>query len=521
MATPRRSRRVELAVAVGVLVAGAVLVYAILLASGVAVHDELMLAAPEAARPGETIALRAYLYHEPEAIEGPTAEDGEVDVMLRDGARVLARASLVPGAQRSLEGSIEVPADAHGTLHLVARARVDAHMVATVARTLVVASDAAPAAPIDRVASPLAHFVLGALTPEAPPVTALTEPGTPLPPPPPRLDTLEAWVVGGICVPDVRCLIAVDVGLPSVEPRLSDCAGVEVLPPLPVTAMATLYYVVPIVVHGPEGTCSLDAVSVADAWRGRRLAHRSIRFPVALATPFFGVENASIEGGALRWSGVASPGREGIVVDVFHHGRWRNTLTLPAGSDPAGALAFADLPLSLPTGLYLIQARGDALPTPYVAQRLVVVGGDDTLRATSGAPALPGARGPELTFSLAAHEQSGLTLPAAVSGLADDRARLEARKRSARMTGFVGVTVGILLLVVTLLRRGLSADAEARALMAAAGVPGADDAIARRKGRLTVILTVLALGLACATGAALIAAHDLMVDAAAAAYSFR
>src|SRR6188508_360487 len=106
---PQRSRRVELAVAVGVCVAGAVLVYAMLLAEGVGVRDELMLAAPEAARPGETLALRAYLYHEPDRVEGPLPALADVDVELRDGARRLASASLTPGAMSSLEGAIEVP----------------------------------------------------------------------------------------------------------------------------------------------------------------------------------------------------------------------------------------------------------------------------------------------------------------------------------------------------------------------------------------------------------------------------
>lgn len=517
-AAPQRSRPVELAVGIGVLVAGAMLVYAMMLAEGIGVRDELMLAASDAARPGETLALRAYLYHDPDAAEGPTPEEGEVGVELRNGAHVLAETTLVPGALRSIEGAITVPESAHGTLYLVARAHHEAQLLATVARPLTVSDDAAPAASIERAAPTLAHFSLGPLTQsELPPaLTVVTEPGTSTPaaPPPPHVDTLDAWVVGGLCVPEVRCLVAVDVGLPSVEPRLTECAGVEVLPMLPVTGVATRYHVLPIVVRGPEGTCELEAVSMAEGSVGTTVAHRSIRFPVALATPFLGLESASVEAGAApRYAAVAPPGRDGIVLDVFHAGRWRATHTLPAGTAPEGALAYHDLPgAPLPTGVYLVEARSDALPTTYLAPRLLVVGGEAALRAAEDAPARPGATGTELTFYLAAHEQDALALPSTVSGLADDRARLERHKRTARTIAFVGMAVGILLLVVTVLRRGLSADAEARKLMAAAGVAGADDASARRRGRLTVVLMVLALGLACATGAALIAAHDLALD---------
>ncbi len=509
MAAPRE-RGVELAVGVGVCVAGAVLVYAMLLAEGIGVRDELMLTAPEAARPGETIALRAYLYHDPENAEGPTPETGDVDVELRDGSRIVSHATLHPGALSSLEGSIEVGSDVHGALYLVARARTGGHVVATVARAIEIADDAAPAADVDRVASPLAHFQLGPLTQVGPGLVATVEPGT-LALPPPVVDTLDAWVVGSVCIPDVRCLVAVDVGIESVDPTLTDCAGVEVLPMLPVTAVATRYHVLPLVVHGPEGTCTLAAVSGAEGTRGQTLAHRTIRFPVALATPFFGVETPMVYS-TVRWAAVAPPGRDGVVLDVFHDGRWRNTVTLAAGNDPSGALDYRDLTLALPAGVYLFEARSDALPnTAYVAPRLVVVGGDAALAAAHDAPALPGARGPELQFFLASHEQHGLALPTATSGLSDDRSRLDGHKRTARTIAFVGMAVGILLLVVTVLRRGLNADAEARALMVAAGVPGADDSSARRRGRFTVILTVLALGLACATGAALIAAHDIAI----------
>ncbi len=515
-----RSRRVELAVGIGVVVAGALLAYAMLLAEGVGVRDELMLAAPDAARPGETIALRAYAYHDPDAVVGPTPEEADVGVELRDGAgRVLVdEVWLTPGAGTSREGSLEVPRDAVGSLYLVARARDAQHVLCTVARPLAVSDDAPPAAQADREAAPLSHFSLGSLLPVTPAIPGGSSVGAPgpeapdpaAPPPPPHVETLDAWVVGGICVPEVRCLLAVDVGMLGVEPQLTECAGVEPLPPLPVTGVATRYFVVPLLVHGPEGTCNLTAVSLTEGSRGAHVAYRSIRFPVALATPCLELESSLVPDGVARWAAVAPPGRDYVVLDVFAAGRWRSTITVPARSDLAAATTYADLALPplAQGGAYTLQARSDALPTSYVAPRILYVSGPDA-GPPEGIPAEAAAR----AFVLAAREQHGLVLPATVSGLAGDRARLEAQKRRTRTIAFSGIAVGILLLVVAVLRRGLSADAEARAVMVAAGVPGADDTSARRRGRLSVILMVLGLGLALATGAALVAARQLAVDA--------
>lgn len=520
VAPPKRSRSVELAVGVGVLVAGAVLVYAMVLAEGVGIRDELMLAAPEGARPGETIALRAYAYHDPDAPEGPTPEDAEVTVELRDdGGRVLTETALVAGLGTSREGALAIPPDARGTLYLVGRARGEAHaVVATVARPIEVADDAPPAPDLAREASPLSHFSLGPVVPIAAPAPPPVDPSLPTdlaaaPPPLPRADTLEARVVGGICTPEVRCTLTVDAGVTGVEPRLTDCTGAEPLPPAPVVGPESRYHEVPFVVHGPEGTCNLTLVSLTEGSRGQPLAYRTIRFPVALATPSLAVTYGATEG-VPDVALVAPPGRSGAVVDVFRDGRWVRTVTVEASSDPAAVAAYHPLggaPL-LP-GVYLLQARADALPTDYVAPRVFVVGGEPVL-GTLHDPAIPAhASGAEAAYFLAGHEQHGLALPAAASGLADDRARLEARKRTTRTIAFAGMAVGIVLLVVAVLRRGLSADAEARAVMAAAGVPGANDAAARRRGRLGVVLMVLALGLALATGAALIAARDLALDA--------
>jgi hypothetical protein len=439
-----------------------------------------------------------------------------VDVDLHDGARVVGHARLSPGANDSLEGAITVPEDAGHALALVGRARVLGEVVATVARPLAVADDATPATAIDREASPLSHFSLQPLVratvaqPGGSFVGAPGEAPAPAPPPDPVPLTLDAWVVGGVCVPEVRCELMVDTGNADVDAALRDCAGVD-----PGEASREgRYQRLALVVRGPEGTCSLAGLAHDEAHT--ELGRRALRLPVALATPVLTLESPLADDGVPHAAVVAPPGREGAVLDVFRAGRWMRTVTVAASADPASVSRVAPIEMPpLPQGVYLLEARTDALPTTYVSPRLLVVGGDAALEAEADRPAHPGQRGLELAFYLAAHEQDGLALPTPASGLSVDRARLEARRRTTRTIAFVGMAVGILLLVVAVMRRGLSADAQARALLAAAGVEGADDAAARRRGRLTVALMVLALALACAAGASMLAARQMVVDSPA------
>jgi hypothetical protein len=378
-------------------------------------------------------------------------------------------------------------------------------VVATVARTITISDDAPPAAPLERVAPTLSHFFVGPLISDevpAPPVDPAAETLTadPIVVEP---FSLDAVVPGGLCIPEIECLLAVDTGSTTVVPSLADCVGVEPRP-APAATEPSRWHLLPLIVHGPEGTCDLVATR-----NGGRVAHRNVRMPVALATPFLDVVQPISEGRAADVRVVAPPGRDHVVIDVFGEGRWIRSTTFEASSDASAPTSLALDPL--PPGTYTIQARADALPTDYVLPRLFV----------SSAPEVLTGRDLEMTqashaavlYRLAGREQHGLTLPLPSSGLEADRQRLEAQKRGARNVAFAGMGLAIVLLVLAVFRRGLAADAEARAVMIEAGVPGADGRAARLRGTINVVLMVLGLGLGCAVGAAFIAAHRIVIDA--------
>ncbi len=491
-----------------VCIASVGLVYAMLMAESTSIHHEIQLAAPEAARPGEVIALRAYVYATPDAPEGPTPIAPPVEVELRRGAEIVGSATLTPGAFSSLEGELTVREDVAGTLTLEARAREDGEVIATVARTLEVSSDAPAAPELDRRAPTLAHFFLGPIgVPEAAPAPLDAPTDAPVTAAAPEEPfSLDAIVPGGVCVPEVECLLVVDVGSPSVTPMLTDCLGVEPRPMLPVTGVATPYHALPFIVHGPEGTCELVAM------RGDvQIAHRTVRMPVALATPHMALPVAVSPGRVAEVQLVAPPGRDVVIVDIFRNGRWMRTSTFDAPSD-VSAPRTVSLP-GLEAGTYMLEARADALPTDYVFPRLFIAVAPEVLTGPDAELTRVGVPRAEVLFRLAPREQHGLTLPAPASGLVADQSHLELQKRTARTIAFGGMALAIVLLVLAVLRRGLMADAEARAVMLEAGVPGADDTSARRRGTLNVVLMVLGLGLGCAVGAAFIAAHQIIIDA--------
>lgn len=504
------SSRVEMIVAAVVCVAAVCLVYAMLMAESAGIHHEIQLAAPDAARPGEVIALRAYVYATPDAPEGPTPIAPPVEVELRDGESVVGTVTLVEGAFSSLEGELTIPRDVTGQLTLEARAREHDTVVATVARAISIADDAPPAPALDRRAPTLAHFFLGPLmSDEPPPVPApvedpLAELGVPEEPLEPF--SLDAIVPGGVCVPETECFLVVDVGALSVTPMLTDCVGVEPRPMAPVTGVATHHHALPLVVHGPEGTCDLVAM------RGDvRLAHRAVRIPVALATPYLDVTTPVAAGRVAELRLVAPPGRDTVIVDVFRDGRWMRTSTFAASADVAAPTSVSLRDLE--PGTYVLEARADALPTDYVFPRLFVSTASEVLTGRDAELTRVGAPRAEVLYRLAPREQHGLTLPLAASGLEADRMRIELQKRTARTVAFGGMALAIVLLVLAVFRRGLAADAEARAVMVAAGVPGADDRSARLRGTLNVVLMVLGLGLGLVVGAAFIAAHQIVIDA--------
>jgi hypothetical protein len=471
----------ELAMATGVAVASVGLIYAMMLSERSTLHHALQLAAPSEVRPGAPLPMRSYLMHGVEADEMPTLIEGDVEVSVLDGERTLSSTVLSRSPTLTGEGALEAPS-APGSYALRAVATGDdGAVLATVTTPLTVSSEAARAAELGRLAAPLSQFALGPITIESGEL-------------PPR--AFEVRIASGICVPDRPCGLLIDVGADDLEIAIEPGPAIRVLG---VPAREGRYIQQWVQVTGSEGEFLLGVTR-----QGRMVARRSVRLPIALATPYLALGTPFVREGRAPLIVAAPPGRTALVIDIAEDGHFLRTLTLPPAELDEAGLGLLDLALAdLPDGIYRLQLRADPFPTDHTVGRLVRVGQpsvEEPLLASDG----------PITFAFAAAdaEASELELPRTVSGLAGDVARIEASRSIVRVVTFAGMLVAGVLLVMAILRRGMAADADAAALMREAGA--AYDPEASRHQRRTLALAILALALAVLTGIALVAARAVL-----------
>jgi hypothetical protein len=468
-------RREELALAALAGLTALAFVYAMVVSERASLTHALQLAAPESTLPGAEIPLRAYVLEGIGLGEMPSLTEASVEVELRDGETTLGSVPLRASSTRTSEGALRAPAEA-GRFELFAEARIGGARIATVRRPLEVAADA-PAAPLlAHLTSPLAQFTLGPLVVEP---SAL---------PPPRF---EVRVEGGVCVPDQPCGVLVDFGEDGHELRVVPGAAVREAGPIEREGR-TLRALVQ--VTGPEGDAELVALS-----GGLPVARRSVRLPVALATPWLSLPEPFVRGGRLIMEVAPPPGRRALIADVSRDGRFVRSITLPNGDLDAAGRRSVDLSFEgLPEGIYRVSLRADPFPTDHAADRLVRLG-------TAAAPF--DVEGPlAFAFAAAEREGEGLALPAPESGLEGDRAALEDRRRVVRGLAVAAMLVATIVLVLAVMRRGLASDAVAAAVLRAAG---AEEQHVRRQ-RLTLALTIAALAFALLAGVALLTARSFL-----------
>lgn len=480
--------RLLLALRVAVPIALAIVGYAVLGSQRWTIDHELQLVAPEAVRPGDPIPVRALVFDGADDPEGGALVPARVDVALRDAAdRTLAETTLEPSATATSEGALEPRALEDGVaLRLVAQARTeDGEVVATASRPLLVAADAPPAPLTGRIGLPLAHLDLGPITAEAT--------GVPLPP-------LDVRVAGGTCVPEEPCELWIDAG-DADEVTIDDTPAVSVAQRSSRDGGLVQLVVVP---HGPEAAIDLTASRL-----GQPLARRTVRLPIALATPWLHALRV-VRAEPIAIEAHAPPGRDSMILDVFRDGRWIRTATI------APATTELPAPLDAP-GLYLLQLRADAYGSGERAATRYVLYAPEGSSGVSldRARALLAAAGVELAdpeatdprMLLAGAEEEARTLPAAVSGLEEDRARLAARRHRLYVIATIALLLGIAVLATTLLRRGLGAAEQARDVMSEAGDPDARSARTRARMTVAVLAIVGAVALALLAGAATILAR--------------
>jgi hypothetical protein len=475
------------------------------------VLDDLQLATEATARPGETIALRAFYLRDVEAARGPELARTDVRVRLLDShEREVGRTTLTPGrADPSMEGRLQLPWAAHGALTLEARAQLRDRAPIVCRRAIDVRKDAPTLVPRSREAAPLSLFSLGALRPAAPDGA----PGL----------RLEPRVVGGACVPEQPCRMLVFMGARAALSLRLDPA-LSLLSTAP-TGETDGIVQVSLRVLGPEASLELEALR-----DGKRVAQRSLRLPVALGEARLDTTRALLDPDEdLGLSVVLPPGRSRGIVDLFAAGRWSASMSFLGAR--AGALAEVPLPAGFGTsGLLRIQAHADRFGGEGAGARLVYrrapgettahalaaigraarAGGFETAPLAAEGEPPPGNGELAAQFVLASLEGMRVPLPRAVSGRPLELARLS-RAQAALRFGVGGMlTLSALVVGLTLMRRGFSAQAEARAILdSAADELGESRNSEPSRGVLVVICLGLAVSLAFVLAALLIVAKPL------------
>jgi len=389
------------------------------------------------------------------------------------------------------------------TLHL--SAPLTPEHTSRVEAPVTVSPDPEPAEPAGRLSLPLQRFRVFPVHAEA---------GAQ----PPSL--LEPRVVGGACVPEVRCDLLVLVGEPaatvSVEPSgavTPQDAGAE-----PTSGLVHL----PVVTHGPDA--QVELVARRD---GELVARRSVRLPVALASSklAFGGDGLDVVQRAPATPGLHVAGLEderGVIVDAWRDGVWERTGSVPPG-EVADGFPVPFEPLT--PGLWRIQARTDPFSADSAATRLLHVT-EPGRSARASFDALVGrARSewqdpladdvaahvddPEMgaAFLLAAPELDLIPQPIAVSGQLQQATGLDDRRVRIRWAGALAVLLAGIVVAVLVWRRGVRAGSQARAILTAAGDEEAQSERARRRGALTALAYAAAIALAFLAAAALILAR--------------
>lgn len=468
------------------------------------VRDDLQLAAEAVARPGDTLALRAFYLRDVEAAEGPTLERVPTDVHLLDAQlREIARTTLrFAWGDPSMEGRLSLPTVLGGTAWLEARAHPSGQAPLVCRRELSVFAHAPRRLAQFRAAPPLQQLSVGALRSAQLDASGLL---------------LEPLVAGGACVPEQRCTLWLWVGEPSLSVRLRHDRAVTVHETPPHQTTSELF-AFELTVHGPEATIAVEA------WRGgERLADRTVRLPIGLGEPSLSLAHSLLaEHESARLEVQLPPGRNTGIVDVFADGHWSATRAFHTQRStgklevPAGWLR---------GGINRLQAHTDRFAGESAASRLVYVhapgesahealtriaalvnqAGFGTRLTRAWARSLPASAlaNPQASAALllAALEAGRSPLPTAVSGRPRALGRLT-RLQTGMRYGVAGVlALSALLVGGTLLLRGLSAQREADAILEPGfDEEGGEQSAPRKATRLGNVLLVVSLVLVVCVG---------------------
>jgi hypothetical protein len=323
-------------------------------------------------------------------------------------------------------------------------------------------------------------------------------------------------VLGGVCVPEEECELAVWIGEPASQIALTPGVGVELIADFPAHAESGVQ-LAKIRVHGPEAELSLHA-----SRDGERMASRAWRLPVALGRAKLGpptLTELEVDS-EIAADVVLPPGRSRGIGDLFVDGAWIASVDITR----ARQRLRVPLPRGL-QGLLRLQVRTDAFEEDAAASRLILAGlwkatelGSYTARARQGrGDGLPGgvqaayppagdaALARAYLWAAAEEDSLGLSRPVhARFAMAKHLAEAQLWVRWAVAAALMG---GALIAGLALAGRGFGAAGQADAVLEAAGAGHSPRA--RRAARLEVVLWALAIGLSFVAAALLIIAKPL------------
>lgn len=481
---PTLLRRIaDWSVRLGLPLAVLATVMAVFFGERLGIDHELQLFTPPHAEAGELLPVRIVLLTGLARPSGPRLASAPVGLTLRgpDG-EVLAEATLAASPAGGADGAIRIPEDAPRRVALRAVARVEGRGVATATRSFELGRGERVAELGARTAHAMQHFELG----------DVEVVGDAVPP-----SRFAVRVVGGACVPETTCEVLVWVGDPRAAIRVAPAASIaiEASHDEETSGLAR----VALTVHGPEARVMLEAL------RGSVVvARRSVRLPIAFATPGLTIDDRIGDENAVL-SVTALGDRPGVIVDAYRRGVWRRT----------GSVELTGAPFALPfealgSGVWRLQVRTGPFSSAPSASRFVAVG-IDADEAVARLQRLAGEHegaevpaGPDelrLAWAAAALETEHRELPAAVRGLEADHEALVSRRRTLRIAALVAIVLGLIVVIVVFLRRGVDAALEAQRVMEATGDPELASARHRRRTLLSA-LAIAATGLLAFLGAA-------------------
>jgi hypothetical protein len=454
--------------------------------------EELHLIISAHAEPGQRLPVRALLYTQLRATEGPRLQAQPVDVALETvNGRVMSRSrlSVSRAGTSDCEGELSIP-EQPGVLVVRAVTYVEDRAVRARTQLTVAGPKAAPPSQ-GRSLRALQQFSEGAVS---------AEPGALAP------SSLRVRVAGGACVPELPCRAFVHVGSPAASVRVEANSALTPAPAASRASAATSGVVeLSFVTHGPEAELWLIAERQAE-----RVARRAVRLPIAMAA-------VSVQTSALVYAPNETPhlrvpgAEEGCIVDAFSAGHWLRTGSL-ARCDRDHALPFS----TLPAGIHRLQVRRDPFSAESAGVASVVV------RAPGETPAqiaVALARAAQqldaqdpvvqaclsdascadddatLGYLAALLEAGVIEPPRAVTGYADSLAQLRERQGRLRNLSLLALGLGAISLVLSIGRRGLRAGARASDLLGRESLDPGFSRRARVRSLLLVVASMLSLAL--------------------------